>query len=99
VNKANGVANRIDDVNRAAISDVNSETNSALIRNQSVAILETIIFLSHCPHDLDMFPVDLLRSHKRDPSETMFAADFPMDVVKPRQRFRFIVRHLDARHT
>ena len=40
--------------------------------------------------------MDLLGGNERHVSETMFAANFPMNAVKPRKRFRFVVRHLDA---
>ncbi len=40
----------------------------------------------------------LLRSNERHPGKTMFAADFSMDAVQPRERFRFAVRHFEAGH-
>ena len=44
------------------------------------------------------FSMNLLRRNKRHSREAMFAPDLPMNSVEPRQGFRLVVGHLDARH-
>src|SRR6476646_9783881 len=90
--------NRIDQVNRATVGNVNSQANSALIRNDSVAVGETLVRRKRRVNDGDLFPVDLLRGDKRFFSEAMLVTNLTMNFVQPRERLRFVVRHLNARH-
>ena len=97
VDEANGAANRIDEINRAAIGDVNAETNATLICNQPVAVLETFVSANRRADKGDIFSMDLLRGKERQIGEPVFAADFPMHSVQPRESLRLVVRHLDPR--
>jgi hypothetical protein len=98
MHQANGAATRIGEKNRAAISDVDAQANAALIRDQSIVVLETFVSTDGCIDDTNLFSVDLLRGNERQLSETVFAADFPMHAVQPGERFRFVLRHLEAGH-
>jgi hypothetical protein len=42
--------------------------------------------------------VDLLRGDERHVSETTLAANFPVNAVQARERFRLVVGHLEAGH-
>jgi hypothetical protein len=97
MDQANGVANGIDEINRAAIGDVNAETNATLTCNQSVAVLETFVSANRGIDKGDIFSMNLLRGNERQISDPVFAADFPVHSVQPRERFRLIVRHLETR--
>ena len=96
--EANHASNRIDEENRAAISDVNAEANAALVCNHSIAILEAFVFPDGRLDNSDLVPVDLLRGDEWHISKTTLAANFSVDTVQARERFRLVVRHLEARH-
>jgi hypothetical protein len=98
VHEADGAVNRIDEVNRAAIGDVNPEAKAWLIANQTIRVLETFVSAHRRADDGDIFAMDLLRRYEREISEPMFVADSPMHSVQARERFRFVVGYLDARH-
>ena len=98
MNQPDGAPDRIGDVNGATISDVDPETNAALVRDDSIAVLETMIGHGCRPDGGNLFPVDLLRRHEGHPADPMTASDFPVNAVQPRERFRLVVRHLEAGH-
>jgi hypothetical protein len=98
MHQANHAPNRIDEKNGAAIGYVNAEANAALICDKSITVLKTFGAADGRIDDSDFFSVDLLRGNERHLNETMCGADFPMDAVKPRERFRLVVRHLEAGH-
>src|SRR6476659_9477606 len=88
----------IDKINRATVGNVNSQANSALIRSNAVAVGETFVRSKRGVNDRDLFSVDLLRGDKRFFSEAMLVTNLTMNFVQPRERLRFVVRHLNARH-
>ena len=98
VDESNGAANRIDQKCRATIGDVNAETNPALVGDQPVALLETFAFADLRINDTDLFSMNLPGRNERHAGQTMFVTDFPMDLIETRERFRLVVRHLDAGH-
>ena len=88
----------IDQINRAAIGNVNAEANAALICDQAIATFEAFV-LRHCAVDKsDAISVNLLRGNKRSGAESMLSSNFPMNAIEARERFRLVERHLDARH-
>jgi hypothetical protein len=99
VDQSDRATNRIHKINRAAIGDVDAEADASLIRHDSIAILEAIVSSRPRFNYADLFPVNLLRRHKRHRGETVFASDFPMNAVQPRERFRLVVGHFEAGHT
>ena len=90
--------NRIDQVNRATVGNVNAQANSALVRNGSVAVGETLVRGKRRVNDGDLFPVDLLRSDKRFFSQAMLVPNLAMNFVQPRERLGFVVRHPNSRN-
>lgn len=89
----------IDQINRAAIGDVNAETNAALICDQAIAISEAFV-LGNCAIDNGAaISMNLLRRNERRGAEAILSSNFPMNAVQTRERFRLVERHLDARHT
>jgi hypothetical protein len=99
MHETNRAANRINEKNRTAISNVNAEADAALTGNQSVAVLETFVS-ANCRIDQgDIFSMDLPRGHERQISEPVSAADFSMHCIQAREGFRLVVRELDARDT
>jgi hypothetical protein len=99
MHEANGAANWIYQEDCTAIGDVNAEANAALISDQSIAILETFASANLRIDEGDLFSMDLLGGDEGPISEPVFAANFPMHSVQPRESFRLVVRHLDPRDT
>jgi hypothetical protein len=86
-------------INRAAIGDVDSKTNTGLVRHDSIAILKAIVCSSRRSNHADLFSVNLLRRHEWDRGKTVAASYFPMNAVEPRERFRLVMGHGEAGHT
>jgi hypothetical protein len=98
MHQANGAANRIDEENGTAIGNVDAQANAVLIGDQSIAVLEAFVSPGGRLDNSDLVPVDLLRGDEWHISETTLAANFPVDAVQARERFRLVVRHLEVRH-
>jgi hypothetical protein len=89
-------ADGIGKVNGATIGDVNSEAKAALICDQAVTTVETLVPCSRPIDNTDARTVYLLRGHERRAAEPVFSPDFPMNTIQSSQRFHLVVRHLDA---
>ena len=89
----------IDQINRAAIGDVNTEANSALIGDQAIAIVEAFVRCGGPIDHPDPVSVDLLRGNEWRPIKSILSSDPSMNSVQPGERFRFIVRHLNPGDT
>ena len=89
----------IDQINRAAIGDVNTEANAALICDQAITTVETFVRRGRLTDNADTRTVHLLRGYEWRLAEPVFSSNFPMDAVQSSQRFHFVVRHLDAGNT
>jgi len=98
MDETDGGTNRIDNVNRAAIRYINSQTDSALVSNDAVAVCETLVRGERNVDDRNLVPVNLLSRDERHRGYPLFSADRSMNVVQSRQRLRFVVRHLNAGH-
>src|SRR3982075_3444888 len=98
MHETNRAADWIGKVNGTTIGNVDAVAEAAPIRNQSITVRETVVFAHHRIDDADLFSMDLLRGDKRHRIEAVLASDFSMNAIEPRQRFRFIVRHLDPGH-
>src|ERR1043166_4686624 len=93
------LAHGIDNENGAAVSDINSETNARLIRDQAVTIVETIIPGRRLIDHADPRAMHLLSGNERRAAEPVFSPNFTMNAIQARQRFHFVVRHLQAGNT
>ncbi len=98
----------IDNVNGAAIGDVNAERDAPLIGDDAVAAGEFCAgrvgalrrpdaaarrpYLNNC----DFVPVNLFGGKERPIADADCVANFVMRGVEPLQHFRFIMRNLDA---
>ena len=89
----------IDQINRTAIGDVNTEANAALICDQAIATFEALVPGNCAIDNSDAISVNLLRGNERRGAESMLLSNFPMNAVQARECFRLVERHLDARHT
>lgn len=89
----------IDQINRAAIGDINTEANVALICDQAIATLEAFVPGNCIIDNSNSITVHLLRRNERRGTESMLPSNFQMNAVQSRKRFRFIMRHLNARDT
>ena len=99
MHQTEGTGHRVDDENRATVSHVNAEANLALIRDQTVTSIETLVLRCLLIDHTNARPVNLLGGNEGRAIESMFPPDFAMDAVQPRQRFHLVVRHLEARST
>lgn len=93
------IAHGVHEINSAAIRDVNSEANAALICDQAIAAVKTFVLAGRPIDNTNALSVHLLRGNERRAAESMSPPDFPMNAVQPSERFHFIVRHLDIGHT
>ena len=98
MDETDGATTRINHENRATIRDVDSQADSALVGNDAVAVRETFVGRERDINDGNFVPVDLLGRDERHRGDPLPSANLSMDVVQPRERLRFVVRHLDARH-
>jgi hypothetical protein len=89
----------IDEVDRAAIGNINTEANAALICDQSITTGETFVLGSRLIYNTDARSVNLVRRNEAHAAEPLFPSNFLMDPVQPRERFLFVVRHLDIGDT
>ena len=97
MHQPNRAPDRIDQISRAAIGDVNAKANAALICDQPIATLE--VFVSHrvCD-DSDVISMHLLRRDERRGGDAALGSDLAMHAIQPRECFRFVVRHFNPRH-
>ncbi len=89
----------IDEINRAAIRDINPETNITLICDEAVAIFETAIAGERRIEHGDLVAMNLPRRSKRAFLQAKLAPGAAMHLVEVREDGRFVVRQLDAGHT
>jgi hypothetical protein len=97
--EANRIAYGIDDENGAAISNINAETNVALICDQAITTAETFVRCGRLMDNTDAPAVHLLGGNERRTAESMSLSDFAMNGVQPGEGFYFIVRELDIGDT
>jgi len=99
MHQPNRVTHRIDQINRAAIRDVDAETNAALICNQAITTLKALVSGDGFIDNRHAISMHLLRGNERRRAEAVLGSDFAMNAIQPGERFRFVVRHPDPRHT
>ena len=99
MHQSNRIAYGIDDENGAAISNVNAETNAALICDQAIRTVETFVRCGRLIDNTDAPAVHLLGGNERRAAESMSLSGFAMNGVQPSERFHFIVRELDIGDT
>lgn len=99
MHEADCAADRIDKINRATIRHINAEANAPLVCDQAVTTFEALVLRNRAIDNGDAIAVHLLRGKERCGAESMLRSDFPMNTVQTRERFRFVVRHLDTGDT
>ena len=88
----------IEEINRAAICDVNAKANARLIGDQAITTFKTFVPGHRRIDNGDVISMHLPRGHERRGRESMPAADFPMNTIEAGERFCFVMRHADARN-
>src|SRR4029077_19258687 len=103
MHKANRRCFWINNVNRATVSDVNAEGDTALIGNDAIARGEftSINSAEDSGHDSvvdkgNVVSVDLFCGEQRPIAKAGCVANFPMCGIEPLQRFGFIVGDVDV---
>lgn len=99
MHQADRIAHGIGEINGAAIRDVNAEAKAALICDQAITAVKTLVLRGRPIDKTDALSVHLLRDNEGRAAESMSPPDFPMNAVQPSERFHFIVRHLDIGDT
>ena len=99
MNETNGAAILVDQVNRAAISDVNAKADVVLVRDQPVASFEAAIGVDYRINDGDVITVNLPGRNKFPVSHPKRLPRLPMYLVEILQHSSFVVRHLNSRDT
>ena len=98
MNQTNRTGISVDQVNRAAISYVNPQTDIALIRNQPIAILETVIRGRDRIDMGDLVSMNLTHGNKFSITQPNSVSCQVMDLIEVFQNNRFIMRQLDSRN-
>lgn len=95
MNKAKRALDRIDQIDGRAIGHVNSESDSCLIRKQTVTSRVAFAAGRRLIDDRNLTPVDLFRGDERHLSHPERLAHLPMHAVQSSQRFYLFARDID----
>src|SRR2546421_11150740 len=95
MNQTNRTGTSIDQVNRAAISHVNSKADIALIGNQTIAPFETTISGRNRIDTCDLVSMNLAHGNKFSITQAENVPRLSMHLVEIFQDSRFVVRPLD----
>ena len=88
----------VDQVNRAAISYVNSKADIALIGDQPIATFETAISGRNRIDSCDLVSVNLAHRNEFSITQAKNLPCLPMYLVEVFQDSRFVMRQLDSRN-
>ena len=98
MDKAKAAPHRIDQIDSAAIGNINSEANVGLIAEETIAAGKAAV-RAHSPIDhRQSMAVHLFCRKEFAICQAKHGAHFSMHGIEPRQRFRFVVAHVNARH-
>src|SRR6266567_9349210 len=89
----------VDQINGAAVGDVNAQCDTALIGDNAVAAGEFPISFHDCVDACDFITVNLLGGEQRPIADSNCVANFEMGRFQSLQCFRFIMRNMDARNS
>ena len=96
MNQTNRTGISVDQINRAAISYVNSKADIALIGNQTIAPFETMISGRNRIDTCDLVSMNLAHSHEFSITQAENLPRLSMHLVEIFQDSRFVMRQLDA---
>lgn len=96
MNKAETTAHRIDQINGAAIGDVDSKANVRLIGDQPIAFAEAKIFVERMIGYGNSVSVNLFCGEKGKIIESKRSAHLRMHAIEPIERLGFVDRDVDA---
>jgi hypothetical protein len=99
MNQTNRTGISIDQVNRAAISYVNSKADIALIGDQPIATFETAISGRNRIDSCDLVSVNLAHRNEFSITQAKNLPRLPMHLVEVFQDNRFVMRQLNSRNT
>jgi hypothetical protein len=98
MNQTNCSGISVHQVNRAAISYVNSKADIALIGNQPIATFETVISGGNGIDPRNLVSMNLAHRNKLSIAQTKNLPRLPMYLVEVFQDNRFVMRQLDSRN-
>src|SRR6266513_6043925 len=98
MNQTNRTGIPVDQVNRAAISYVNSKADIALIGDQPIATFETAISGRNRIDSCDLVSVNLAHRNEFSLAQPKNLPRLPMDLVEVFQDDGFVIRQLDSRN-
>jgi hypothetical protein len=96
MHQPDAVLDWINQIDRAAIGDIDAETNVPLVGNYSVAIREAAIVRGCVIYDSDAIAVNLLGGDERVVHKADCASNFPMNFIESREHLRFVVGNVDT---
>jgi hypothetical protein len=99
MNQTNRTGIPVDQVNRAAISYVNSKADIALIGDQPIATFETAISGRNRIDSCDLVSVNLAHGNEFSITQAKNLPRLPMHLVEVFQDNRFVMRQLNSRNT
>jgi len=99
MDQADRLPNGIDQINRAAIGDVNTQANAGLVCDQAVTAVNAFIIRDWFIENADAIPMNLLRRYERRPAQSGANPYLTMNRIQPGQRLCLVVRNLHARET
>src|SRR5205814_9238 len=98
MNQTNRTGISVDQVNRAAISYVNSKADIALIGDQPIATFEAMISGRNRIDRRDPVSMNLAHGNEFSITQAKSLPRLPMDLVEVFQDSRFVMLRLDYRH-
>ena len=96
VHKTDHLLDRIDDVNRTAIGDIDAEGDIPLVCDETVAAAVTVIPVDGVIDHRHFRAVDLLRSDQGRSTQPECATHPAMNRIQAPQRFRLVARDHDS---
>lgn len=81
----------IDNVNRAAVGDMNAERDTRLICNEAVAAGEMFILVNRSIDNCDLIAVNLFGGKQRAATKSSGMTNLAVRFLEPRQCFSFIM--------
>ncbi len=99
MDQSDRASDRIDEVNGATIRHVDAETDTALVRHQTIASIETFVGSHRRVDHADAIIVNLLRRDEGHSCDAIESPHFSMNLIEPLECFRFFVRDIDSRDT
>lgn len=99
MNKTDRTSHSIDDENGAAIRNVNSQSNAALVCDQPIHAIKAPAFVKRLRNDGNPVPVHLFRRRESHLAQPETLTKSAVKLIEPGQRLRAISHNVDSRNS